>query len=246
MKLSIWSFWWAKHEKTVQSSQKAICILLQKTSAIHQWGSRPSIIHLAVCIYECKYIRFRHFFNALIKLILKYTNIYTLNSCLSMWSFYFSMKIPIPAKDGISETRLELSQKYISPKVCTQTHAISLHKHFWTSGWLTETLDYKKRSLKTIFTNHALIFNILANKSAFTVVRQVNPHLKVQGGFKSVPWLLCICVATGTGHGWEQCPTTPSAWQVEQECPGAPVEPLAEPALSLSQQYFVNEEIRGG
>lgn len=33
---------------------------------------------------------------------------------------------------------------------------------------------------------------------------------------------------------------------VEQECLGASAEPLAELALSLSQEYFVNEVIRGG
>lgn len=64
--------------------------------------------------------------------------------------------------------------------------------------------DYRlitKRSLKTIFTNHTLIFNILENKSGFTAVRQVDPHLKAQGGFQFVPWLLCAFVATETGHG---------------------------------------------
>lgn len=42
---------------------------------------------------------------------------------------------------------------------------------------------------------------MLENKSAFTAVRQVDPHLKAQGGFQFVPWLLCVSVATEMGHG---------------------------------------------
>lgn len=91
MKLSIQSFRWVKLEETVQSSQSHMYV--QKTSAIHQWGSRPSIIHFAVCIQRYKYTMFRHFFNASIKFIYKCINIHISTCHLSFWSFYFSTEI---------------------------------------------------------------------------------------------------------------------------------------------------------
>ena len=125
----------------------------------------------------------------------------------------------------------------------TRTHAISLHKHFWTSGWLTVTLDYKKRSSKNIFTNHALIFNLLESKSDCTVVRQVDLHLQAQGSFQSVPCSSGSYVAAEMGHKWAQHLTDPDTQRLEKaECLGASVQPLAELAPSLS----VNEERRWG
>lgn len=123
-----------------------------------------------------------------------------------------------PAKIWHFWKKAKIKSKYFHGKQAHKTHAVSLHKHVQTSGLLTTAPGYKKSSLKNTFANQALIFNVLWNHSAFAAVRQVDPHLKVQGGFKLVPWLPCICVAREMGHGWGQCLTSQRAQLVEQEC----------------------------
>lgn len=69
-------------------------------------------------------------------------------------------------------------------------------------------LDYKKILYKTpLLITHPFL-NTLLNHSASAVVRQVDPHLKVQEGFKFVHQLLHICVARAMGHGRRQCLTS--------------------------------------
>lgn len=55
-----------------------------------------------------------------------------------------------------------------------------------------------------------------------------------------MPWLLLLQKGA-RGEG-----SVPLAHALNELSKSAPVEPLAELALSLSQEYFVNEEIRGG